>query len=264
MSNKALLVGINRYPTAPLMGCVNDVSMQADLLVTKYRFAESSTRLLIDERATRDAILERLQWLVSDLRAGDRCLFHYSGHGTQVATRDFQGEVDGLDEAICPVDFSWTNQVVITDKDFVSIFSKIPDGVRFNWTSDSCHSGDLTRDISSAKIKVPRRIPAPLDVAWRIRTAKKMKLQKPRAFVQDELDVGFVSGCKSTQTSSDTMVGTTNCGAFTYFFCQAMKKSNKKTPLVDVVAKVSKELKSNGYSQEPQVEGARAKKPFLG
>jgi len=261
MSDKALLVGINRYPSAPLMGCVNDVSMQADLLVTKYGFDESSIRLLIDERATRDAILERLQWLVSDLRAGDRCLFHYSGHGTQVATRDFQGEVDGLDEAICPVDFTWTNQLVIRDKEFVEVFGKIQDGVKFNWTSDSCHSGDLTRDM---KVNVPRRIPAPLDIAWRIRTAKKLNLQKPRAFGPEEIDVGFVSGCKSIQTSSDTIVGTTPCGAFTFFFCKVMKKSNKKTPLSDVVAEVAKELKSNGYSQEPQVEGSRSKSPFLG
>ena len=264
MSDKALLVGINRYTQAPLMGCVNDVSMQAELLVSKFGFDESSIRLLIDERATKDSILERLQWLVSDIRPGDRCFFHYSGHGTQMATRDFQGEVDGLDEAICPVDFTWSNQNVIRDKDFVSIFGKIPEGVKFNWTSDSCHSGDLTRDISDMKPRIPRRIPAPLDIEWRIRTAKKMKLQKPRAFVADSLDVGFVSGCKSNQTSSDTMVGTTNCGAFTYFFCKVMKKSNKKTPLAEVVAEISKELKSNGYTQEPQVEGSRSKAPFLG
>lgn len=261
--NKAFLVGINKYPNAPLMGCVNDVSMMADLLVTRYRFSEDSIRLLVDERATRDAIMERLHWLVSELRPGDKCFFHFSGHGVQVATRDFKGEVDGLDEAICPVNFDWQDQTIITDKNFVEIFSKIPQGVVFNWTSDSCHSGDLSRDIS--KRNIPRRIEPPVDMAWRIRTAKRAKQMTREQVLQESgLNVGFVSACRPEQTASDTNIMSRNCGAFSYFFCETLKKVPKKTPLEEVVALVTKSLASNGYSQKPQVEGPRKKDPFLG
>ena len=38
MADKALLVGINAYPRAPLRGCVNDVIDFANLLVKKYGF----------------------------------------------------------------------------------------------------------------------------------------------------------------------------------------------------------------------------------
>lgn len=260
MANKAFLVGINSYPTAPLSGCVNDVSMIAEMLVSKFGFQEGEVRLLVDSRATLDGILERLKWLVSDARPGDRVYFHYSGHGAQVATRDFQHEVDGLDEIICPVDFDWTSKF-IRDKDFVSIFSKLPDGVKFNWTSDSCHSGDLTRDIQPTAI--PRRIDPPVDLAWRARVASKMKM-KPRSVSGGVMEVGFISGCQSNQTSSDTSLGGRSCGAFSHFLVQNLKKLPKTTPLAQLAAAISKDLAAAGYSQRPQVEGSRASKPFLG
>lgn len=101
MTDKALLVGINRYPGAPLAGCVNDIQDMAHFLVNKMHFSPASIRLLADGRATTQAILDRLHWLVADLKAGDRVVFHYSGHGAQVPTRNPEGEVDGLDEVVC-------------------------------------------------------------------------------------------------------------------------------------------------------------------
>lgn len=58
--NRALLVGINCYPDAPLRGCVNDISDMAKFLTTKCHFAMDDVRLLADKRATKHAIMERL------------------------------------------------------------------------------------------------------------------------------------------------------------------------------------------------------------
>jgi hypothetical protein len=143
--DKALLVGINRYPAAPLRGCVNDVTDLAQFLVDSCGFAMGDVRLIADERATKTEITDRLNWLVDGAKPGDRLFFHFSGHGTQMATRDHQGEIDGLDEVICPVDFDWTDDHVIRDKDFRRVFGSIPEGCQFVWVSDSCHSGDLER-----------------------------------------------------------------------------------------------------------------------
>src|SRR6516162_11950800 len=114
--NRAFLVGINKYPSQPLKGCVNDVVDMANFLVSKCNFAMEDIRLLVDERATKAAIIERLDWLLKGLKSGDRILFHYSGHGVQLPARNIQGEVDSLDEAICPVDFDWTDEHTIRDK----------------------------------------------------------------------------------------------------------------------------------------------------
>ena len=37
--NRALLVGINKYPSSPLNGCINDIQDMADFLVGKCKFA---------------------------------------------------------------------------------------------------------------------------------------------------------------------------------------------------------------------------------
>jgi len=100
MTDKALLVGINAYPGAPLAGCVNDVTDMAAYLTKEAKFDPAGIRLLVDARATKAEIETRLKWLVKDAKPGDRLVFHYSGHGTQVADRTGD-EIDGLDEVIC-------------------------------------------------------------------------------------------------------------------------------------------------------------------
>ena len=86
---KALLVGVNKYMMAgaDLRGCVNDVQNMHALLVNTYKFEPDNIRVLTDLRATRQGILDRLNWLISDVKAGDELVFHYSGHGSQVAQR---------------------------------------------------------------------------------------------------------------------------------------------------------------------------------
>lgn len=273
--DKALLVGINDYPGAPLKGCVNDVSMMADLLVSRYGFKEEDTRLLVDRRATTKRILGALEWLV-DMDAPGRCVFHYSGHGVQVATRNFRQEVDGLDEVLCPVDFNWADPYMIRDKQLYKTFRKIPKGIKFAWVSDSCHSGDLIRDMPK-NVEVPRTMPLPPDVAWDVRIAKKKQLccigMNPandvmdvhvRSVTQGQLDVGFVSGCRSDQTSADTVIHGIPCGALTWHLIKYLKKMPKKTPLEKVVAAARSELAKKGYSQRPTADGTRKNKPFLG
>ncbi len=269
MTDKALLVGINAYIGAPLQGCVNDVNNMANMLVDKYKFPAENVRLLCDSRATTAAIRERLHWLVSDLVPGSRIFFHFSGHGAQTATRNPAGEVDGLDEVICPVDFDWTDAHMIRDKEFYEIFKNIPPDVKFYWVNDSCHSGDLTRDmipeskwnVAYNMIKLARRMEAPADVAWKIRIAQQKNLFSTRA--TNSLNVGFISGCKSNQTSADTFMDGRPCGALTYYLIKNLTSLPTSTPLNKIVEAVNKDLAASGYSQQPQCEGTRAGMPFL-
>jgi hypothetical protein len=57
--NRALLVGINSYPGAPLNGCVNDVTDMANFLVDNCNFTMSDIRLLTDARATMGSPINR-------------------------------------------------------------------------------------------------------------------------------------------------------------------------------------------------------------
>lgn len=267
--NKALLVGINRYPGNELNGCINDVEDMANFLTSKCNFAHGNIRMLTDGRATTQGIRERLNWLLSGLKAGDRVFFHYSGHGAQVATRNPEAEVDGLDEVICPVDFDWSNTHMIRDKEFNKLFATVPVGVEFVWVSDSCHSGDLSRDFTKPtsksaselkghpKVKYRTMIP-PADLDWRLRTAKKQNI---RALTMnkapDNYNVALISGCKSDQTSADAYIKGRYNGALTYYLLSELKKSNGLTEnLTTIVKNVNKALKKAKYSQQPQLEGS--------
>lgn len=275
--DKALLIGINLYPGAPLTGCVNDIGNMANLLVDQYEFHDNSIRLLADRRATTESILSELEWLVDGVSPNDRIVFHFSGHGVQVATRNWKREVDGLDEVICPFDFEWRDNKMIRDKQLYNMFKAIPPGTRFAWVNDSCHSGDLTRAISQNQ-ETPKTIPLPLDVAWDVRIAKSRKVPCVRMSPSNkvigvrgimseetgELEVGFVSGCMSTQTSADTNIGGIPCGALTWFLIKRLRSMPKDTSLQNVVKETRNDLEKAGYSQRPQAEGNRKDKPFLG
>lgn len=268
--DRALLVGINAYPGAPLAGCVNDVTDMAAFLTAKCGFAADSIRMLTDARATTDAMLDRLNWLIGGLTAGDRILFHYSGHGTQVAQRDGEGSVDRLDDAICPVDFDWTAPHMILGRQFKHLFASVPADVEFVWISDSCHSGDLDRNLPGAgkTHALQRFLIPPADVAWRAIAALENKIA-PSGFVHapDGLNLALVSACKSDQTAADASFNGRPNGALTYYLLQALNAPRALgTPLTSVVSGVRKALKKAHYAQEPQMAGAQATlgRPFLG
>jgi len=261
--DKVLQVGINTYPGCPLAGCINDVSNVKGVLTSRYGVMEGNIKALLDRDATTQNILKALDWLV-DVPPGARILFQFSGHGSQVPTSD-PSEPDGLSEIICPVDLAWSPDHYITDKQFVQVFSRIPQGVLFNWLSDSCHSGDISRDMVVA-LGVPRaavrHIPPPAHILQEVR--RRMAKKLARAVVAGKLDVGYVSGCRSDQTSTDAYIMGRPCGAFTHFFVKALTSMPKEASLESVVTETRKLLVQNGYEQVPQCEGTRAGRPFLG
>lgn len=266
---KALLVGINSYSAAPLKGCVNDITDVAAFLTSSCGFSMDEIRLLADGRATTDALNERLNWLVDGAAPGDSIFFHYSGHGTQMATRDHQGEIDGLDEVICPVDFDWTDPHVIRDKDFHRIFSAIPEGCNFIWISDSCHSQDLTRDLIPDTL--PRSYPVPADILWGIEAARSLDL-KPMGLSLSlattlDLNLAMVSGCKSNQTSADSVFNGKFRGALTNFLLEVLSEVGFRDSSLDMLIEEVKDRlsKTKKFTQIPGVEGSPAviKQPFF-
>jgi len=272
--NRALLVGINNYPSPnQLHGCVNDVSDMANFLVSKCGFAHDDVRLVTDARATAKNILDRIGWLLTGIGKGDRILFHYSGHGAQVPARNPQGQTDRVDEVICPVDFSFDDDsTMIRDKDFVRLFGNVPAGVEFNWVSDSCFSGGLTK----AMMAMPKNVTTckcksfemPADIAWRAQTAAAKNIQ-PLGMkgAAKQLNVALISGCSATEESNDADIGGRFNGALTYYLLSVLKGANGlKLPLTQVVKTVSGDLQQAGFThQHPELLGSTAigKKAFL-
>ena len=169
---KAVLVGINAYPDAPLHGCVNDIVISRDILRQRHAVAEHNIRTVVDTRATRSAILERLEWLVHDSHLTKNIFFHYSGHGAQIPNERYNSddESDGMDELLCPVDFDWDG-TYIKDDDLYAILSKKDKNCRLIMIVDACHSGSIYRAANSPSDSIykaiPKSIPTPIDLLAR-------------------------------------------------------------------------------------------------
>jgi hypothetical protein len=102
-------------------------------------------RLLTDRRATAAAIRERLEWLLEDARPGDVRVFHFSGHGAQLAGYGPEEQVDRLDECLVPYDFDWSRENAVLDDQIYELCTQLEYGVRFVVVLDCCHSGGMAR-----------------------------------------------------------------------------------------------------------------------
>lgn len=146
LRRRALLIGINDYinPEDRLEGCVNDVFTMSAVL-QECGFAPDEVRTCLDRRATAAAILDRMAWLVDDIKPGDERVFYYSGHGAQMPVYGPTDEPDRLVETLVPCDFDWTPETSITDEHIYALYSQLPYDTRLAMIFDCCHSGGVHR-----------------------------------------------------------------------------------------------------------------------
>jgi hypothetical protein len=129
---KALLVGIDNYPSSPLSGCVADAKLMAEVLATNDDGSPNfSCRVLTapEGRVERPDLRKALEQLFRD--EADVALLHFSGHGTvnnlggYLVTQD----VKRYDEGVPMTDvLTWANKSPVKE---IVIFL------------DCCHSGAL-------------------------------------------------------------------------------------------------------------------------
>ncbi len=220
MKKKALLVGINKYPDPGdgLRGCVNDVRLMEETLRGEYGFSgKADIRVLIDSRATTNAILDGLAWLVAGAGAGDSLVFHYSGHGSQVPdARNGDETSDGLDEILCPYDLDWDRP--LTDDLLADACAGVPREALLTVVLDCCHSGTGLRDAAArpAGPARPRFMPSPSDPFPPARRPVRrfgVSITKANAVL--------LAACREDQVCADAPIGPAWHGAHTYYLCRA-------------------------------------------
>jgi hypothetical protein len=276
VAKRALLVGVNDYPGSQndLQGCVNDITNVYDVLVKYFGYASAHIVMLQDKRATRKAILAELERLVAACGAGDRLVFHFSGHGSQVRDKEGDELADGLDEILCPYDFDWDDSF-IKDDDLARILGELEQGVSAEILLDSCHSGTGTREIvldrrnlpatgalladerllwSSRHCIRPRYLTPPADVALRSDAIYGEPLRLRRIGERGAADHVLWAACRSDQYSADAEVGGKPGGAFTYFFCRHIRDTGGSINRSELLKRVRASLKHEGFSQVPQLE----------
>jgi hypothetical protein len=262
MKNKALLVGINKYPDPrnELRGCINDILDMENFISERNKvYAKENIKKLTDRDATKKGIVTQLKWLLEGAEPGDQLLFHYSGHGAQAPSMHPGIEKDGLDELICPYNFDGTDATAIKDKEFANLFAKIPSGVHFVWISDSCHAQDLSRDPMMNGFSLFRQfkgaIPSPM--------ASNTIVSDSAPANTTVLNGVLLSACSSNELSADAIFNNRFNGAFTYLLLKQLNSMSQQVSMQKIITAVNKEMDALGYDQNPKCEGLLENKTFF-
>ena len=196
---RALLIGINQYPdpSIRLEGCVNDTFLMSSVL-QEYGFEADDIRLLLDERATRDAMLDRMEWLVDGMQPDDVRFLFYSGHGAQIPAYGPTAEPDGHDETLVPYDFDWSDRTAFTDKQFHKFYSQLPYDSHLICVFDCCHAEGMTRGSSRV-----RGLDPPDDVRHRaLRWSKDEQMWVARDWMPTVLRPNRLLGGRHTKATN--------------------------------------------------------------
>lgn len=295
---RALLVGINQYQKLPLRGCINDVRLMQALLQERFGVTEPQLRVLLDADATHQAILEGLTWLAepdpSDDPHAPLRLFHYSGHGIQVA--DTTGtEPDGKTEAIACFDYATAGS--ISDDTLREYYNRFDPAMHLILIMDCCHSGDIHYapeadlmnrflDPDEAELERIRAAQAAYDArrsehlaqteselrargvsGAELRTAIRAAAaayDQPRARPADDVAI-LVAAAREDQPAADARFGEQFYGAMTYHLTKLLREAPTLPSYTALILELRQRLLDARFSQLPQLDGnpTRLELPFL-
>jgi Caspase domain/Domain of unknown function (DUF4384) len=271
----ALLVGINKYENGinPLNGCVNDVLLQKNLLIHRFGFNPNDIKILIDEQATRQGILTAFeQHLINQAKPGDTVVFHFSGHGSQVADPD-KDNPDGLNSTLVPIDSGYNAsggvvQDIMGHTLFLLMYALKTDNVTV--VLDSCHSGGAKRGNFVVRSRNGGSTFQALtdEFAYQKQWLKRLNLSNQDFIKLRRQGIAkgvVIASAKRDQYAADAPFNDFHAGAFTYLFTQYLWQQTANQPVNRAVVDVSRNTRnlsgSNNILQDPELEVNNKKNP---
>ena len=250
MKLRALLIGINAYPTRPLEQCVSDMKKMSKYLTgIKDQFDDISIKPLKDEEATRSRILAEIKDHLGQAGDEDVALFYYSGHGAQEECPGLFADVhDGLLEClVCydPNDVMDSTQL-LASKEIRYALSQLPNNPHLVTIIDSCHSGDIVRAYHAEDPKGKRQIkriagsyPARPYEAFLFGADASVVTEvgdKKTVFIPAKNHI-HIAACLSTESSWEDSGG----GVFTRYLIELLKATGGNISYLDITrwAKIS-------------------------
>ena len=223
---KALLIGAGAYPYLPdnaqLHGPRNDVRSMNTFLVREWGFSSSDIRVLEDEEATKQGMLDALRvWLPGATQPGDRVVVYFSGHGSRVPDENGD-ERDDMDETFMPTDFGRNGhraEDMLLDDELADALARMRDR-QVLLIADSCYSGTVTR---SAQVDVFDRVPnaRPRYFPFRpaSRASRSVAVVRDEEPIAEDVDIHLtLSAALPHQLAWET----DGAGIFTRYFIEAL------------------------------------------
>jgi len=284
----ALLVGIDNYApnsviqVPPLKGCENDIRAIETYL--KNQIAGGWTLIepkrLLNQEASRQAIIEGFQKYLCQAGSDDIALFYYSGHGGQEkAPEEFWHlEPDHLDETLVCYDSRISENHDLADKELRYLLAQVAQkNPRIIVILDSCHSGSGTRNIPQGVRLAPedtreRKLESFIfaqDSTFTNLLLTSSEVDKKKTGL--DLPKGrhiLLAACRDYQYAKEYPGddGETR-GAFSYFFLKSLEQTNGSLSYLDLARNIEALVKGKVQEQVPQLEATNPedlKESFLG
>ncbi|MEQ8974866.1 MAG: caspase family protein [Coleofasciculus sp. C1-SOL-03] len=266
----ALLVGINEYPEpiSRLSGCVNDINAVEEYL--RERVAQPDgykphIRKLLDQEATRQAIIEGFRQHLCQAGSEDIVLFYYSGHGSQAKTPEefWHLEPDRLEETLVCYDSRAEGGWGLADKELAYLIAKVAEkNPHICIILDCCHSGNGTRDLlqeTGVRRFCKDERERPRD-SYIFSPEELEFLSASRGNPEDHLSGWkipkgrhvLLAACQDCETANDAVDGKQQ-GAFSYLLMETLRNNGKLT-YRDLFKQANALVRSKVSAQSPQFE----------
>lgn len=232
-TKRALVIGLGQQEDKA-WGKINgdkDVPFVEEML-KNAKFKVGNIRKLVNQQATKAAIVEAFGKLAAQSKCGDVVYVHFSGHGQQM--KDVHNdEKDGLDECWIPYD-AYRKPCVkdrgekhLTDDEvnyyLNAIRDKVGDTGKMLVVIDACHSGGATRGDEDEVVRgVDDIFEAIKSFIWGYSSEEKEKVVNPNARENKERWI-TISACESGQVNFE--MKTPAVGKLTYAIYEKVKKS---------------------------------------
>ncbi|MER3588884.1 MAG: peptidase C14 caspase catalytic subunit p20, partial [Mastigocladus sp. ERB_26_1] len=290
-----LLVGIDEYdpasvpPIPSLRGCVNDVSAVETYLREcvagdrEWKLVEPKNQpwILINQNATRQAIIDGFRRHLCNADSEDVVLFYYAGHGgQQKSPQEFWSlEPDHLDETLVCYDSRTITSRDLADKEIAYLISQVAQkNPHVVVILDCCHSGSGTRDIEVNVRQAPtdyrdRPLSSYIFAQENINFVEEL----PTSRSLDKKITGVVlpkgrhvmlSACRDYEQAKEYKAEDGKSrGAFSYFLLQTLEKTNGNITYRDLARNLNALISGKLKEQSPQIDTTAPQeldKPFLG
>ncbi|MFB2897443.1 caspase family protein [Aerosakkonemataceae cyanobacterium BLCC-F50] len=293
----ALLVGIDNYhpvsvpSISSLKGCVNDIKA-VEAYLRERIVKDSGWKLmepinfpwiLLNQDATRQAIINGFEQHLCNADSEDVVLFYYSGHGAQEKTPQefWELEADRLNETLVCYDSRTEGGRDLADKELAYLISKVArNNPRVIIFLDCCHSGSGTRDLSPETLVRRSAVDSrerPLDsfifandraaLSELLTTTPNIE-KKTTGLVLPKGKHVLFSACRDYELAKEYQAEDGEYrGAFSYFLLQTLERTNGNITYRDLARNINALVSGKVKDQSPQVEATDPEdldKPFLG
>jgi hypothetical protein len=244
-----------------LNGCVNDVDTISKLFIKYYGFLPQNVTILRDQEASRAAILQTFNQILTKCKKGDYFVFFYSGHGSyeyEVANDNQLRTGKGYRNTILSADIVKPGVSDLNSAELNKIFSGFTDkGVVLTVITDCCHSATNTRGSTIFEADSAREVKPSLEAG------KFVSNGTATTRLLDQSGALTIGSCQDNEIASEAQVAPkTYYGAFTISFCRSVTEWSQ-APIDVLLDRTVSKLRLLNKQQTPNMEAARRLKQNL-